>query len=327
MSNSSEVVFMSDHSLARLGITTWEVVEGIEKTLQAKARGTVWTAPKASVSPGDGRYIMTTLGASDEHRVIVAKSVMFNPRNRSRGLPSINGAILLLDSETGLLRAAMDANWVTAVRTAGLSSVAAKRLANAQSTSVAFIGCGVQARSHLDAFADLFPLSRVRMFGRGTENIDRLCALADGKGLKARVCSTAREALEDADLVVSSITHDQQIEPFLDAGWLKATAFVAIIDHGIAWSKDSMSAFEIVIIDDTEQEAVRSTPMVPRNLIDGDLIGLVTQQLPRTFTPSMRSAFVFQGLAIGDIAVASLAWERTTAKAARLRSKPSQPVA
>jgi hypothetical protein len=55
-----------------------------------------------------------------------------------------------LDSETGLPLALIDGNWVTEKRTAGLSAVAAKRLARNDSVSAGFIGCGVQARGHLD---------------------------------------------------------------------------------------------------------------------------------------------------------------------------------
>jgi ornithine cyclodeaminase/alanine dehydrogenase len=66
---------------------------------------------------------------------------MLNPRNRERGLPDINAAVTLLDSDTGLPLAIIDGNWVTAVRTAGLSAVAAKRLARPDASIAAFIGC------------------------------------------------------------------------------------------------------------------------------------------------------------------------------------------
>ena len=44
------------------------------------------------------------------------------PDNVERDLPTINGAIMVLDGETGLLRAILGANWVTAFRTAALSA-------------------------------------------------------------------------------------------------------------------------------------------------------------------------------------------------------------
>ncbi len=59
---------------------------------------------------------------------------------------------MVMDGQTGLLRAVLEANWVTAVRTAALSMVAARRLPDPNAETVAFVGAGVQARSHLAAF-------------------------------------------------------------------------------------------------------------------------------------------------------------------------------
>jgi hypothetical protein len=69
-------------------------------------------------------------------------------QSRARA-PSINSLVVLQDGDTGLPLAVIDGNWITAVRTAGLSAVAAQRFANPQASAIAFIGCGVQAQSHL----------------------------------------------------------------------------------------------------------------------------------------------------------------------------------
>jgi len=319
MSAAEGFVYLPDAALAGLGITTREVVESIERAVLAQARGALWTAPKAAFLPGDGRYMMATLAAADDPPLVAVKSVMVSPRNPARGLSGINGAILLTDSETGLLRAVMGANWVTAVRTAGLSAVVAGRLADPQSSIAAFIGCGVQARSHLDAFADLFPLTAIRAYGRGQDNIDRLCAAADARGLAAEVCAAPREAVEGADLVVSSVTLNHEIEPFVDARWLKPGAFAAITDLALPWVGEGMAAFGTIVIDDAGQEAASAKPMVARDLVAGDLSALVTGALTAGFVPGARSAFVFRGIAIGDLAVAGLAYQRAMAAGAGVR--------
>ena len=121
------------------------------------------------------------------------------------------------DSVTGIPLAVIDGNWITAVRTAGLSAVAAKRLANPVATVAAFIGCGVQAKSHLRIFAELFPLKEIRVFGRGRKKRDAMCRGAEDLGLSAVDCSTAQETVSDADLVLSSVPLSHEIKPFLDA--------------------------------------------------------------------------------------------------------------
>jgi ornithine cyclodeaminase/alanine dehydrogenase len=144
-------------------------------------------------------------------------TLVVNPRNAERGLPTLNSLISLLDGETGLPLALVDGNWVTSKRTAGLSAVAAKRLARSDSSSAAFIGCGVQARGHLAALGDLFPLREIRAFGRGTHNRDALCRLAVSRGMKAVRCDTGKAAVDGADIVVTTVTLIPEPVPFLDA--------------------------------------------------------------------------------------------------------------
>ncbi len=183
--------------------------------------------------------------------------MIFNPRNRERGLPDINAVVILLDSDTGIPLAVMDGNWVTAVRTAGLSAVAAKRLARPDASVAAFIGCGVQAQSHLQAFAALFPLQEIRAFGRGSANRDALCQAAEKLGLAAVASSTAREAVQDADVIITSVTFSPHLAPFLDARWLQPSAFATMTDQAASWVADGMPAFNRIthnIIDDLNRK-------------------------------------------------------------------------
>ena len=287
--------FVSQPILERLSIRTEEVIDSIEQLIIGQRRGRVWCAPKVVVLPGDDRYIMATLAVADEPRIVATKSLVLNPRNRERGLAAINSLVTLLDGETGLPLAVVDGNWVTTRHTAGLTAIAAKRLARPDSASIAFIGCGVQARSHLDAFCDMFPLREVRAFGRGTANRDALCQAAEVRGLTAVASETARDATDGADLVVTSVTLLPKVEPFLDAPWLT----------------EGMAAFERIVIDDLEQEAKMDKPLVAPALVAGDLFGLVCDDFPGRKSAKERTAFVFRGLALGDLALAGLAYRRS----------------
>lgn len=310
MPDSQNEVRLTDSQLAALDIKPAEIIECIERAVQQAVAGQIWTAPKASLVPGDGRYMMATLAAAREPALVVVKSVMVCPNNPKLGLSAINGAILIMDGETGLLRAVLDANWITAVRTAGLSAVVAKRLANPQASRIGFIGCGVQACSHLDALSAVFPIREIRAFGRGKTNLDRLCSKARASGLNAVPCSTPRNAVQDVDLVVSSVTLDYELHPFLDANWLAPGCFAAITDLGLPWHPASLDAFATIIIDDRAQEATSERPMLDPKRISGDLTDLLTGRVQTAFDPHARSAFMFRGLAIGDLAVAMLAYER-----------------
>jgi len=310
MEQHNRLFYLSQTTLQGLGLTAEEVIESIEHLIRGRSQARVWNAPKSVIQPPDGRYMMATLCAADDPAFLAVKSAILNPRNRERGLPDINAIVTLLDSDTGAPLAILDGNWVTAIRTAGLSAVAAKRLARPDASIAAFIGCGVQAHSHLRVFSALFPLKEVRAFGRGTANRDALCRAARQLGLRAVPSETAREALRDADLVITSVTFSPQLVPFLDAGWLQPGTFATVTDLAAPWVPDGMSVFNRIVIDDLQQEAQMPKPLVDPALVAGDLTGLVNGDIIGRRSDDEKTAFVFRGLALGDLALAVLAYQR-----------------
>ena len=306
--NVMNIPYLSADDLAGLGITTDEVIESIEKVIRGSAAGNVWSAPKAVISPrGDQRYMMAALAAMDDPSLLAVKSVVLNPDNAAKGLPQINGLVTLLNSMTGLPVAIFDGNWITAVRTAGLSVTAAKHMANPEAAVIGFVGCGVQARSHLEAFANVFRLEQVKFFGRGQANMDTLVAQATELGLKTEACPSGQAVAESVDLLVTTVTHTGGAEPFLDASGMKAGAFATIVDLAAPWHRESFKNLDCVIIDDLVQEAALSNKLCDPSLINGDLSGLVLGKLNGRRHADDRTAFIFRGHALGDLALSALA--------------------
>lgn len=303
-------LYLPDSALEALDISPVEIADAIEAALLEKAEGRLQTTPKSVILPGDGRYMMSTLAVGGDGYTVL-KTVGVYPDNADRGLPATTGAIVVLDAETGVLRALLGAAWVTGVRTAALSAVAARKMADPASETIAFVGCGVQASSHLAAFRALFPLKKVLAVGRGRANVERLVSEAREFGLDAEA-SDAEAAVRAADIVVSSITLNYEVEPFLDAGWLRPGAFAAITDLFIPWKDETVDAFGAIFVDDLEQERASPKPMVPAEVISGDLTELATSAdfQRRKDAPN---AFVFRGLALGDYAASVLALRRAEA--------------
>src|SRR5210317_1322547 len=95
-----DFIFLSDEMLEELNITPPEVADAIETALLAKAKGKLHTSPKTAILPGRARYMMSTLAVGDDGFIVV-KQVSLCPENPKRHLPAINGAIMVLDAETG----------------------------------------------------------------------------------------------------------------------------------------------------------------------------------------------------------------------------------
>lgn len=303
----NDFLYLNDQQLANLKLSAEEIIAAIKDTLRGVQKNEVAVAPKSGVTTADGRYVMATLSLTDTHGIIAVKSVVFNPHNRKKNLPSIDGGIMLLDSETGKLKAVLDANWITAARTAGLSLVAARHLANPQSQSIGLIGAGVQAESHLRAFNQCYPLNRVRVVSRGSGGINRILNVAKELQLEFKE-TDANTCIEQSDIVVSAVTRDPDIESFLDARLMSAGAFASIADLAIPWCLPTMSNFGRIYIDDLNQERAMDNKLLDSGLISGDLNDLANHHV--SYDPNLSSAFVFRGIAAGDLALAVLAYQR-----------------
>ncbi len=300
--------YLSAQHLESLNLSAEAIVRSIEQLLGAAKQSHAWNAPKIVIMP-DQRYLMATISAADDPPFLAVKALVLNPRNHEQGLADINALVTLLDSDTGVPLAIIDGNWITAVRTAGLSAVAAKRLARSDSSVIAFIGCGVQARSHLKLLAQLFPLKELRAFGRGVSNRDALCQLAETLGLRAIASENAQAAIHEADLIVSTVTFSSQLVPFLDAHWLKPGAFATVTDLAAPWVKQSFSELDYIVIDDCKQEAKMEIPLVNPRWVVGDLMDLVCETIKGRTRSEQKTAFIFRGLALGDLAVSALAYQ------------------
>lgn len=300
--------YLSAQHLESLNLSAEAIVRSIEQLLGAAKQSHAWNAPKIVIMP-DQRYLMATISAADDPPFLAVKALVLNPRNHEQGLADINALVTLLDSDMGVPLAIIDGNWITAVRTAGLSAVAAKRLARSDSSVIAFIGCGVQARSHLKLLAQLFPLKELRAFGRGVSNRDALCQLAETLGLRAIASENAQAAIHEADLIVSTVTFSSQLVPFLDAHWLKPGAFATVTDLAAPWVKQSFSELDYIVIDDCKQEAKMEIPLVNPRWVVGDLMDLVCETIKGRTRSEQKTAFIFRGLALGDLAVSALAYQ------------------
>ncbi|MBX9916388.1 MAG: ornithine cyclodeaminase family protein, partial [Nitrosomonas sp.] len=66
MQQSSDIWYLSWDLLRSLQLTPQEIALSIEHLLLGRKRQQVWNAPKAVITPPDGRYMMATLAAADD---------------------------------------------------------------------------------------------------------------------------------------------------------------------------------------------------------------------------------------------------------------------
>ena len=298
-------MILTDVTLRALRLSPPAIADAIEQAFAERAAGRAWSTPKSLILPPDGRLLMTMMAACDDPPVMAVKSLVMNSANAAQGIPQINAQVMLTDAQTGAPLATLDGNWVTEVRTAALSLVAARRMASSTAENLALIGTGVQGRAHLSALASEFPIKRVFLSGRGRDNLDRLAALALDLNIEPIECD-AESAMRAAEITVTSISYTKDTVPFLDAGWLRSGSFTAVTDTFVPWRRETIN-FDRIIIDDLDQErAMTARKLLPLEDVTGDLAGLLDGSVKGRLEDE-RTLFAFRGHALADLAAALLA--------------------
>jgi ornithine cyclodeaminase len=147
--------------------------------------------------------------------VVGCKVISVYGGNAAKGLPSVPGVLLLLDPETGVPAALIDAGYLTELRTAAMTAVAAEHLARPGSAVLTVIGTGGQARAHVDAMVDAFPLAEVRVVSRRPERSRAFRAALAARHPDVAFTAPAggREAVDGADIVVAATASTSPVLP------------------------------------------------------------------------------------------------------------------
>lgn len=153
-----------------------------------------------------------------------AKLISVFPQNRQRGLDSHQGFVALYDPDDGRPLALLHAGAITAIRTAAVSGVATRLLANGAAGTLAIIGSGVQAATHLQAMLAVRNVTSVRVWSRTAEHAQKFAAYQQrAHGVMVEAAASAREAVANADLIC---TVSASREPLVHGAWLREGAHV-----------------------------------------------------------------------------------------------------
>ena len=171
--------------------------------IEALLKDPTVAVPPRLVQPLNGGGSLFVMPAIDD-RLAITKLITFVPDNGPRGLPAIQGDIVVFDARDGRRLMVLDGPTVTARRTAAVSLLAARRLAPRTDGPLLIVGAGVQGRAHLEAFHQGLGVSEVWVASRSVASADVLVRHALALGLNARRVEDANAALADCPLVVSA---------------------------------------------------------------------------------------------------------------------------
>lgn len=199
------------------------LADAIREVVLARFSGGFQAPPRLALPLPEGGVLLV-MPASDGE-IAITKLVTVHPANAGRGLPTIQGEVVVMEAATGGRFGLLDGATVTARRTAALSLLAARELAPRPEGPLLVVGAGTQGRSHLEAFAEGLGVSKVFVTSRTREGAEALAWRAREMGVEALVVESPEEALSEVGLIVTATTSR---EPVLPEGVSQGT-FVAAV--------------------------------------------------------------------------------------------------
>ncbi len=266
------------------------------------------------VLPLYGRNVLGMMPAYDQDAEVAGVKVLsVFPGNYQLGRPSHQGLILLFETRTGAVKAVVDAEAVTAIRTAAASAAATDALARPAADRLAILGTGVQARQHLEAMALVRQLRAVSVWDRQPARAEAFAQYARAQlGLPVTACATVAEATADADIIC---TVTAATEPILFASGVKPGAHVNAVGSCTPKARElagDLVAASRVFVDWLPAALKEAGDLllaieegtVTKDHVIGEVGGVLAGDLPGRTDPSEITVFESLGQAVQDLLAA-----------------------
>lgn len=248
-----------------------------------------------------------------------AKLVTVFPDNLSRDLPSHRAVIVLIDPETGDLAAVVDGRYITEARTAAASAVSARHLARPGPLTLAILGSGVQARSHLAALSLVREIAEVRVWSPTAARREAFVRdMSPTVAAPVRAVPRAEDAVRGAGLVALATS---SAEPVVLDDWIEPGAHVSAVGACRPSQREMDGALVArgrVFVDSRVAALAEAgdllIPMAEGRLtadhIAGELGEVVAGRVKGRTSPDEITIFKSLGLAVEDVAAAAFAYRR-----------------
>lgn len=250
---------------------------------------------------------------------VYARRGVYGLKAYGGGPTGANFYISLLGFEDRKLKAVIEANLLSQLRTGAASGLATRLLANPDAATLGCIGTGKQARAQVLAVCAVRPIKLIKIFSRSEENRAAFArAMAEETGIETIVTSSARDCVTDAD-VIALIT--RATEPVIRREWLKVGVHVNGAGANAAnrreIDEETVLAARVLVTDDKEQALIEAAEF--RDLISTERLrwddvhelgDLVTGAVRGRVSPDDLTLFKSLGVSLEDIAFAELIYRR-----------------
>ena len=246
--SESDVVSMMDMG---------EAITALETGLLAEARGDAQNMVKTHVEWGDGSTLHA-IGAVFPRAGYAGTKTW--PHTKNGATPFL----ILFDSDSGALKAIIEAFALGQMRTAAASGVATRWLASAEAHEFAVIGTGKQAITQVAAVLAVRPIHRIRVFSPNAERRNQFVTLIKEEfGVEVVEAQSVRDAVRGAS-IITLIT--RATEPILSADIVERGAHInslgAIVPSRAEVSSDVLARSTQIVTDSIPQAQKLSRELI-----------------------------------------------------------------
>jgi alanine dehydrogenase len=259
-------------------------------------------------------------------RVLATKLVAVWPHNRDR--PSHQAVIVCFDPDSGTPQVLMDGTYITAARTAAGSALATRLLAREDSTTLAVLGTGVQARAHARALVRVRHVTSVLIAGRDSQKAAQLAdELRADLDLETYAAASLRDAVNAAD-IVCACTHSA--DPVIRREWLRPGTHVNSVGFNPAGRElDGQTVADAVVVVESRASTLAPPPagsndlliplrerVITEDQVHAEIGELVNGSAPGRTSKDQITLYKSVGVAVQDAAAAALVIEAAAAAGA-----------
>ncbi|WP_312118240.1 ornithine cyclodeaminase family protein [Brevibacillus reuszeri] len=195
------LIFISGEQVNKI-LDMQTCIQLMRETLSALSRGEAIQVLRTAMKL-EGRNVLGVMpSALLAKNIVGTKVITIVPDNSYKGLPSHQGVVIVFEAETGSLKAIVEGETVTAIRTAAVSAVATDILSRKDANSLAILGTGVQARMHVEAILQVRDIEQVYVWDRRLESAVKFSKeMSEKFDISIVPCPTSEEAVKHADII------------------------------------------------------------------------------------------------------------------------------
>jgi alanine dehydrogenase len=287
-------------------LTMSMAIEAVEEISRKQANGEVIVHPRRRFELPAGGFFHYMAAADFKAGYVAMKQYTF-VRGKIRFL------VPLYEVATGDLVALIEADYMGQLRTGAASGVATKYLARPDARIAAIIGSGGQARTQLEAVAEVRKLQSARVYGRDSNRREKFAKEMNQRlGFPVIAAASAGETVRGADIVCTATTASHPVVSGADLGaGVHINAIGANHAHKRELDDEAVASADLIVVDSVEQSRQEAGDLIIA--FKGDevcwtgvkkLSDVVAAKTAGRTSPGEVTLFKSNGIASWDLAVA-----------------------